>query len=155
VAGQKAYFECLVNSLGSPTTQGLYIGFLRSAVSLVGGFDFCFRIFGSTQGNYESPTSVNDGTLFTTSTNASGDVICIAYDDTAKLIWARLNNNIWNNSGSADPATGVGGFVVSITGTVKACWSSDPAGGTASGTARFASASWGFIAPVGYSQINA
>jgi len=46
-------------------------------------------------------------------TYTTGDVISMAVDLTAERIWFRKNALLWNNSGSADPATGVGGFDIS------------------------------------------
>lgn len=43
---------------------------------------------------------------------ASGTVISMAVDLDAKLIWFRVNGGNWNNSGSANPATGAGGFAL-------------------------------------------
>ena len=40
----------------------------------------------------------------------ANDVVCIAVDFTTNMLWARRNNGNWNNSGTANPATGVGGF---------------------------------------------
>jgi hypothetical protein len=41
---------------------------------------------------------------------AQGNVQSIAIDFGGKLIWYRINAGNWNNSGTANPATGVGGF---------------------------------------------
>lgn len=43
---------------------------------------------------------------------ASGSVISMAVDLGADLIWFRVNGGNWNNNGSANPATGVGGFSI-------------------------------------------
>lgn len=57
------------------------------------------------------------GTIFilaTTVTNiqgwAGGDTLCFAADIPSGLIWFRTNGGNWNNSGSANPATGIGGI---------------------------------------------
>lgn len=86
------------------------------------------------------------------STNA-GDTICWAVDYGNGKIWMRKNNNaLWNNSGAADPATNTGGFSISgLSGALyPACaiWFQNDAF-----TAKFASTSWGFAAPSGFSQI--
>jgi len=41
-----------------------------------------------------------------------GGTICVALDASAGLIWFRVNGGNWNNSGTANPATGVGGLNV-------------------------------------------
>jgi hypothetical protein len=44
----------------------------------------------------------------------AGDVIAVALDVTGKLIWIRVSpSGNWNGSGTANPATGVGGLSVS------------------------------------------
>jgi hypothetical protein len=64
-----------------------------------------------------------DGTIYINTTSAGislgarsqGDVIGIALDVTAKLVWFRVSpSGLWNNSGTANPATGVGGFSCSV-----------------------------------------
>lgn len=69
---------------------------------------------------------VNNGAVFTggallttIQTIAEGQVLGIAFDVDARLIWFRTNGGNWNDSGSADPATGVGGiaFNAGMTGT--------------------------------------
>jgi hypothetical protein len=42
--------------------------------------------------------------------NTGTHTIDVAVDLDAKLIWFRRNNGNWNNSGTANPATGVGGI---------------------------------------------
>jgi hypothetical protein len=43
-------------------------------------------------------------------TIANGSVICIAFDADARLVWYRVGSaGNWNNSASANPATGAGG----------------------------------------------
>jgi hypothetical protein len=44
-----------------------------------------------------------------------GDVFCSAIDLTARLAWVRKNNGNWNASGTANPATGVGGVIIAPT----------------------------------------
>jgi hypothetical protein len=40
----------------------------------------------------------------------AADVLCVAWDSGAKLIWFRKNNGLWNNDASANPATGTNGI---------------------------------------------
>ena len=46
-------------------------------------------------------------------TPVSGDVVCVAWDSGAELVWFRLNGGIWNKNAAADPATGTTGVNVS------------------------------------------
>jgi hypothetical protein len=43
---------------------------------------------------------------------ANGDVLGVAIDLTAHLVWVRKNAGNWNNDAAAAPATGIGGIVV-------------------------------------------
>lgn len=45
---------------------------------------------------------------------SAGNVLDIAIDATAGLIWYRNGGGNWNNSGTANPATGVGGITVTV-----------------------------------------
>jgi hypothetical protein len=57
-------------------------------------------------------TLLNFGNIGTAFGWNTGDVLGIAVDLTAKLFWIKniTAGQPWNNNGSADPATGVGGF---------------------------------------------
>ncbi len=81
------------------------------------------------------------------------DTICVAVDLTAKLVWFRRNGANWNNSGSADPATGVGGFDISaIVGSVYPAVDLQDAGQQF--TADFGYTGYRFVAPSGYLNWN-
>lgn len=62
----------------------------------------------------------NDSNVYQTgganTTYTTGDVTEVAFDIGAQLIWVRKNSGNWNNNGSADPATGTGGFSTSYLG---------------------------------------
>jgi hypothetical protein len=46
---------------------------------------------------------------------ATGDVVGLAIDQDNHKIWFRTNNGLWNNSSSAGPGTGAGGFSIAAT----------------------------------------
>jgi hypothetical protein len=46
----------------------------------------------------------------------AGDTVCIAFDAATNNVWYRVNAGNWNGSGTANPATGVGGFAIPFTG---------------------------------------
>lgn len=56
----------------------------------------------------------NSAGTYTSVDAVIGDVWGVAIDATAKLVWFRKNGGLWNNSGSADPATGAGGVDISV-----------------------------------------
>jgi hypothetical protein len=55
----------------------------------------------------------NNGNAATANSYTNGDTVCVAVDLAAKLIWFKVIHlgtaGNWNNSGTANPATGVGG----------------------------------------------
>jgi hypothetical protein len=51
-------------------------------------------------------------TISTVATWAANDDLCFAIDLDAALLWIRTNAGNWNNSGTANPSTGVGGIAV-------------------------------------------
>jgi hypothetical protein len=60
----------------------------------------------ATNGNVET----NGTVLATASTYSNGDTVSIAVDLGAMLLWVRADAGNWNNSGTANPATGTGGI---------------------------------------------
>jgi hypothetical protein len=59
----------------------------------------------------------NSSVLLTAATAAQNDVLGVAIDMDAHLLWVRVNGGDWNNSGSADPAAGTGGASI-LSGTL-------------------------------------
>ena len=62
-------------------------------------------------GASSSGAIVRNGSFIVTGIGVAGngDKICVAVDLGNKRFWARLNGGNWNNSGTADPASNVGG----------------------------------------------
>lgn len=153
LANQKCYFEVLVNSIGS----SIVVGFAISSQSLTAipgqGTPTLSSAVAHSGGYLDADSGDNNATAFTPSV-VPGDVICIALNSAvASKISFRVNNGIWNNSGSGDPATGVGVFDAVIqAGSRYAIISvADPSDSV---TVRFASTSWGFSAPSGFTQLD-
>ena len=76
-----------------------------------------YQVNAFNQWYYFTQTSTNVGNWTGTNNLAvptlgmtSGSVYCMAVDLTARSVWWRLNNGLWNASGTANPDTGVGGF---------------------------------------------
>lgn len=112
----KHYFE--VSALGS---AGVFAaGLCKSTDAATNGI----RTMANGVG-WESTNAVYLQTVAsaTWGTYANGDTVCVAVDIPNRLIWLRKGPaGTWNNSGGADPATGVGGFgFAAITGTVFPC----------------------------------
>jgi hypothetical protein len=111
-AGAKVYFETtwLTSSFGSDTSCGIATS---SAVltsmgnSTVGGF-FAYPGTGSSVWFNGASQGIAPGTPA-----AVGGIYCFAFDLVNSRAWVRLNNGNWNGSGTADPATNVGGVNIS------------------------------------------
>ena len=84
----------------------------------------------------------------------SGNRLCIAVDITNGLSWYKVGAGNWNNSATANPATGIGGISWSayLSGIVFAGLSmGQPAN---SGTAAFLASSFSYPAPSGFSAYD-
>lgn len=98
---------------------------------------------------------LNNATLSTIQTFTAGNVVQVALDMQNLLVWFNVNNGNWNNSGTANPATGVGGISFSAFSA-----SYNPAFGAAVvtpnqvATAAFSSAGWTFAAPSGFASVD-
>ena len=107
-------------------------------------------------GNGSSANSFPDGLTIT-----AGATVDLCVDLSSALYWFRVNGGNWNNSGTANPATGVGGHTITTVGTflpyvrittngntvtLNTSPSSPPSGFTA----------WDFVAPLpqtSYAQV--
>jgi hypothetical protein len=111
----KYYWEATF-TVGAQSQSG--VGFT------IGSLSVSTQTFGNA-GTGKSGTTIGTGTLVDGAnvgvgigTITSGSVVCLAVDLTAKLIWFRLGaGGNWNGSGTANPATGVGGISISNAGT--------------------------------------
>lgn len=72
----------------------------------------CGAGHGTTNGNLY----INNVQKTTQPNWSNGNVLEFALDADAKLFWYRIAGNSWNGSGSANPATGVGGVDISSIG---------------------------------------
>jgi hypothetical protein len=99
------YFEITATTL----TGTLSIGFVNRSYNMASG-----TILGTDNNGLGFKSSgavvLNNATLSTIQTYAQGDVVCVAVDIANRLVWFRTNGGNWNNSGAANPATGVGGI---------------------------------------------
>jgi hypothetical protein len=109
----KFYWECTFNTVASVTTG---VGVHVSSFAFGGGGYATGGAVG-TCGVVQTGGNVYlDGThagLPSLGALSAGNVICIAVDCTARLIWFRLGAaGNWNASAPANPATGVGGISI-------------------------------------------
>jgi hypothetical protein len=111
VSSGKWYFEGKINVAGG----NLGVGVVDNVQSLANG-----NALGQS-GSHSAGLQSSTGALNYNGTNqitafapwsTVGAVGCVALDATNKLVWMRVNGGNWNNSGSANPATGTGGISI-------------------------------------------
>src|SRR5580765_3480148 len=106
----KYYWEFYINQIANNTGQGI-----ANANTLTDNF------YNNGTDGAVLYTANGAGSVWINGTNSvvstanlsgglGGAVACVAVDFGAKLIWFRTNNSLWNNSGTANPATNVGGL---------------------------------------------
>jgi SPRY domain len=111
--------------------------FLGDTDNSIGYFGFGEMFFGGAQ----------VGT--TTAAFVQGDVFTLAVDLTNQLIWIGKNGTNWNGSGTANPATGVGGISISaLPGPVFAAGNVYTNGNSV--TFNFGATSFAFTEPSGF-----
>jgi len=81
-------------------------------------------------------------------TYVAGDTIDMAVDIGAGLVWVRQNGGNWNNSGSANPATGTGGLSFTLTGPLFALGYVGASGRV--NTFNFGGSAYAYAAPSGF-----
>jgi hypothetical protein len=105
--GQKLYLEVNLDALDAGTND-VQFGLACKAAKLT-------TYFGNDTNAF---VWCKDGRLLYTNTDQhtiqamAVGTLCMAVDLTAKLIWFRTGAGNWNNSGTANPATGVGGWAL-------------------------------------------
>jgi hypothetical protein len=92
----------------------------------------------------------NSAALATIQTSVQGNTVDVAVDIGGQLIWFRTNGGNWNNSGTANPATGTGGisFASVAAGPYFPAWAGFAASDAV--TANFGAAAYTFAAPAGF-----
>jgi hypothetical protein len=105
----KVYWECTVGTWANNNT-GVGLALSSAALNTVATSTLGAALVYRTGSIFIN--NVNTGSSL--GTRASGNIIGIAVDFDAKLIWLRVAPaGTWNGSGTADPATGTGGLSLS------------------------------------------
>lgn len=91
--------------------------------------------------------------LATIATAALTDTICQAWDIAALKFWIRVNGGNWNNSGVANPATGVGGITFG-SGVGGGPFPMATGGGSSVLTSNFGATAFSFGVPAGFGTPN-
>jgi hypothetical protein len=149
----KWYWEAVFTV--TPAGGNTGVGWANATASLA-------SFFGTDKnGVAEFPNSGTGGAIFFNNGNigsvggaVSIGTISIAIDFTAKLVWARYNGGLWNNSSTADPATGTGGYSISTinAGPYFPCFGANSSGQTV--VANFGATDFNYPVPSGFSQFD-
>ena len=146
----KYYWECTMNVWSQANTS---VGVANSTAILS---NFVTTGFNSAMVYLSGAISVNSiSSGQSLGARSSGDIIGIAVDGTAHLIWFRVApSGNWNGSGTADPATGTGGISISSLGsTVFPAFGQTTSGQSA--TANFGATAFTGAVPSGFSAPSA
>ena len=147
-----SYFEAQIDNYA--LSDSWIVGGVESTALTSDGFGGGTRRWGVMITSTGALIVYNDGvTVATLATTApKGGIVGIAYDSTNKKFWGRLNNGLWNASGTDNPATNTGGSSTSLqTGTIFPAYSLLTTSDRVS--TRFSDQSWVFPQPSGAVQI--
>lgn len=103
----KWYWE---QTLGNVTSGVFAVGFLLT--TYLNWNDYLGDSYFSLGYRSDGGVWVNNNSITTIQTYTTGDVISVAVDLVNELVWFRKNGGNWNNSGTANPATGAGGISI-------------------------------------------
>jgi hypothetical protein len=110
----KYYCEMTITAV-NVDSQGFGFGNASANLSQTGGYSDRNSVSWWANNNVKVDNA-NTGSI---QSWTAGDVLAMAVDLDAQLIWFRSNNSTnWNNSGTANPATGTGGVDYTVGGTV-------------------------------------
>lgn len=141
------YFEMTVSALAGVVGIGIVNEFQTFGASVLGT--------GVNNVVYRSSGIVvfNGATLATIGAYTAGDTIRVAWHPGLRQIWFAVNGGSWNNDGTANPATFIGGIAVAtyVAGAYPACEFSVTG---SSVVAVFADASFAYTPPAGYNSVE-
>lgn len=107
----KIYWEVTVGSVAPGSTSRIGVGNASQGLTA--------NLGSTTTGTGYLSTGLvnaNGGTSGTAATYTAGDVLGFAYNIGTNKIWIAKNGGLWNNSGTADPVAGTGGFATATGG---------------------------------------
>jgi hypothetical protein len=111
-----AYFEIQLNS---SITGSINFG-LAVAGTATSGVQLGAAANTMSYNPFDGSVGANSALIGTAAVAGSGDVIRFAINRNTNLMWVAVNGGNWNNSGTANPSTGVGGFsITALTGTQR------------------------------------
>jgi|SRR5262245_4684430 len=110
LGGPKAYFEFIIgNMVGANTGVGIATS-VATLTTIGPNATNAAIVYGSGNLWYNGSNSgITIGNI-----TASGTRVCVALDTVANRLWVRKDGGLWNGSGTANPATGIGGLDISV-----------------------------------------
>lgn len=154
--GQKKVFELKFTAL--PTAPDSNAIGIANASEVLSDWLGNSTVASRSVGHFDHDNTVygfgNIGT--TTDQWVLNDWVMIATDFDAKLIWFAVGAaGAWNGGGTANPATGVGGYTFTCTGDVfPAATTSSGAGGNGTVLANFGATAFNRTAPAGFTGFD-
>lgn len=145
----KWYFEFTCNNNNS--NSGIMVGLMSAAGNLASyaGSDTHGVGWQSGGSLYQNGSQLINGTG--SNGYAQGDTTAVAIDLTNNLIWVYSTQaSEWNNSGTANPGTGVGGVSITTLGTAFLAFSGNPQNGVTGGTLNTGASSFAHSLPAGF-----
>jgi hypothetical protein len=150
----KYYFEALVAAKTNSTPNEHFIGIATEEVTYADVAKAASMAAGVYADNATTSTIQVNGVSTGTSVGASsaGDRYCFSVDLDNGMLWVRLNNGNWNNSGTANPATNTGGFALSnMTGMAfSPVWATPVSGDSV--TFNFGDSAFSYSVPSGFTS---
>jgi len=155
-ASSKKYWEIAgdtIDAFSNAIANGFVDGsFVIDVLTYLGQDAHSLGYFNTSGETYTNGSQVGDFANFDT----SAMVLCLAVDTVNSKIWFRVNSGGWNNDviGNQNPATNTGGLSFSMTPPLypALCFRSNSSASYQL-TGRFASASWTYAAPSGFTQL--
>lgn len=143
----KYYFEFVWDAPGGAGSDaGVGIGTPASSYTNLGNSATVGAIVYSSSSVYCNGT--NEGGLG--GVIGTGSTIGVAVDFDAGRIWLRKGTGLWNNSATADPATGVGGFAIPTATSYVPVVTSSAAGSSNKATLNAGDTPFNSTPPSGY-----
>ena len=146
--------------LSSVSNAAAYVGFANSTFVLTAEGGISDKNSGAWFGT-EGGLYVNGNTLGGLGAFTTGETAQFAIDFTNSLYWGAVDGGEWNGSGTAEPATGVGGisFASAVSGGAGSPWfvlvgaqNSQPVSDI---TVNFGNSSYAYTAPSGFTGWDA
>jgi len=148
VQSGKFYFESTAS-----TASGAYIGIADAnaafnAYNIIDDVNIAVIVsFSSSNGIY-----INSSTIAYTTNYSNNDVVGVAFDQTNKKVWFAVNN-VWQGSGTQNPATNAGGYTYTGMASAAPYFADGVNAASAAVVANFGQRAFAYTAPSGFKTL--